>query len=201
MTEADIASWQEETGPRLLARVGVGPGKAVLDFGCREGNYAVVAARLVGASGTVYALDKNREALDKLMRRAADEGLSSVVRVDTSGGVPLPLPDASVDVVLLYDVLHLIGWSGGSGKTARRSTAAERAGVLKELSRAARAGAVVSAYCPHLETHTDVESERDIAGEIEDHGFRSRDAFHAELLHDGKRVRGHVLNFVKRGRE
>jgi len=201
MTKAEIASWQENEGKRLLERVGVAEGKVVLDFGCREGNYAKIAARIVGPTGMVYAMDKDRRILDELIRNARENGLANLARVDTSGSVPLPLRDASVDVVLLYDVLHLIGWSSGSGKTIRRSTASDRRAVLKELFRISGPDGVISIYCPHLATHTDVDSEQDVAEEFEGEGFALRDGFYETLLHDSNLVRGHIMNFVNRAGE
>jgi hypothetical protein len=103
-----------------------------------------------------------------------------------------------VDTVLLYDVLHLIGWSNESGKTIRRSSVADRRAVLEELRRMARAAGVISTYCPHLQTHTDVNSERDITEEFEAAGFFVRDDFHATVIHDGSLVRGHIVNFTHR---
>ena len=197
MTGTQIESWQRSAGKQLLARVGVAAGDVVLDFGCREGNYAEVAARIVGPTGIVYALDKDRQTLDELIRRTRAKDLDNIVRLDTSGNVPIPLPDASVDAALLYDVLHLIGWSGQSDKTVRRSTAADRRGILGELFRISRPMGVISVYCPHLATHTDVHTEQDIAEELEGEGFGLRDDFHAELVHDGRPARGHVMNFLK----
>ncbi len=198
MTKAEIASWQGNEGKQLLERVGVADGKVVLDFGCREGNYARIAAQIVGPTGMVYAMDKDRGILDALIRSVREDGLGNMVRVDTPGNVPLPLRDASVDVVLLYDVLHLIGWSSESGKTIRRSTASDRRAVLKELLRISKAEGIISIYCPHLATHTDVDSEQDIAEELEGEGFALRDRFYATLLHDSNLVRGHIMNFTNR---
>ena len=196
--EPEIASWQRGEGRRLLERVGVSAGATVLDFGSREGNYATAAAHLVGPEGTVYALDKDSKALDGLADRLAAEGIRNVVRVQTSGDPPLPLEDASVDVVLAYDVIHLIGWRGGeSGETVRRSTASDRRPVLAELARVCRPSAVLSIYCPHLDTHTDVDAEEDIIDEVAGQGFHLRDGLHAQLVHDSKMVRGHIMNFAK----
>lgn len=198
MMKAKIASWQRNAGKRLLERVGVAAGKVVLDFGCREGNYAKIAAQIVGPTGMVYALDKNHQILDDLMRSVREKGLGNIVRLDTSGNVLLPLRDASVDVVLLYDVLHLIGWSGESGKTIRCSATSDRRAVLKELFRISKLTGVISIYCPHLATHTDVDSEQDIAKELESEGFDLRDSFYAMLVHDGNLVQGHIMNFMSR---
>jgi len=197
MTDAQIAIWRENQGKRLLQRVGVTAGKVVLDFGCREGNYTLTAAPIVGPTGRVYALDKRSEVLDELMAVVKRNGYDNVVRVDTSGEMPLPLPDGSVDVALIYDVLHLIGWMEESGKTTRRSTATDRRGFFRELLRVLRPGGVLSAYCTHLTTHTDVQTAQDIAAELKGERFDSRDAFDADMIHDSQAVVGGVMNFIK----
>jgi len=173
-------------------------GQVVLDFGCGEGNYTRPAARIVGACGTVYALDKNSSALDALMQAAGEDGLTNIQRVDTAGTLSLPLGDTSVDVVLVYDVLHLVGPSRQAGKPVNRSTVTDRRRLLKELHRVLRPAGLVSAYCPHLATHTDVESENDIADEFRAEGFALQRSFRAKLRHNGNIVEGQTLDFVKR---
>ena len=167
MTKAEMASWQRNGGRLLLERAGVAEGKVVLGFGCGAGNYTQIAARIVGPTGTVYALDKNHQVLNELMCSARENGLGNIVRSDTSGSVPLALRDASLDVVLMYDVLHLIGWSEESGETIRRNTVSDRRAVWEELSRVSQPAGIISIYYPHLATHTDVHSEQGIVNELE----------------------------------
>ena len=194
----DVLAWQKHGAVRFLRKVGIRAGQVVLDFGCGEGNYTKPAARTVRALGTVYALDKNPSALDALMRAASEDGLTNIQRVDTSGRMPLALGDTSVDVVLLYDVLHLVGSSRRPGKTVNRSTVADRRRLLKEVHRVLKPAGLVSAYCPHLATHTDVESEGDIAEEFTTEGFAVEKSFRTELRHNNSIVGGDVLNFLRR---
>lgn len=194
--DTNVLAWRKHGAVRFLRAVGVKAGHVVLDFGCGKGNYTNPAARIVGARGTVYALDKNRSALDELMRAASQDGLTNIRRLDTAGTLPLPLGDASVDAVLLYDVLHLVGSSQEAGKTVNRSTVADRRRLLKELYRVLKPAGLVSAHCPHLATHTDVESEADVMEEFKAEGFAVQRNYRAELMHNSGIVRGHVLNFV-----
>ena len=198
MDDSDVLAWQKHGAVRFLRKAGIRAGHVVLDFGCGDGNYTGPAARIVGARGTVYALDKNPAALDKLMRAASEDGLTNIQRLDTAETMPLPLGDTSVDVVLLYDVLHLVGPSRERGKTVNHSTVADRRRLLEELHRVLKPAGLASAYCPHLATHTDVESEEEITEEFEAEGFAVDRNFRAELRHNGNIVRGHVLNFVRR---
>lgn len=195
---APVLAWQEHGAVRFLRTVGLRAGQVVLDFGCGEGNYTKPAARIVGAGGTVYALDKNPSALDALMRAATEDGLTNIQRLDTGGTIPLPLGSTSVDIVLLYDVLHLVGPPDKAGKAVNRSTVADRRRLLKELHRVLKPAGLVSAYCPHLATHTDVESEEEIKEEFTAEGFAAGRDFHANLRHNGSMVRGRVLSFVRR---
>jgi len=111
-------------GPALEARVrraGVGPGQVVLDYACGPGYYAVPAARLVGPAGHVYALDLQPAAAAMAAGRARAAGLANVSTIvsDRDTG----LPDASVDVVLLFDAI--------AGIVDRRGVLGELARVLK----------------------------------------------------------------------
>ena len=90
----------------LLERIGIRRGQTVLDFGCGYGAYTIPVARIVGAQGRVYALDKDKEALDALMRKAGSAGLKNIERMEASGELETGLTDESVDVVLLFDVFH-----------------------------------------------------------------------------------------------
>jgi ubiquinone/menaquinone biosynthesis C-methylase UbiE len=195
---SNVLAWQKQGAVRFLRKAGIGAGHVVLDFGCGEGNYTRPAARIVGARGTVYALDKNPSALEKVIRAASEDGLTNIQRLDTAGTMPLPLGDTSVDVVLLYDVLHLVGSSKEAGKTVNGSTVTDRRRLLKELHRVLKPAGIVSAYCPHLATHTDVKSEEEITEEFRAQGFAVGRNFRADLMHNGNIVRGHVLTFVRR---
>ena len=90
----------------VLERIGIRRGQAVLDFGCGYGIYTIPIAKIVGAQGRVYALDKDKEALDTLMQKAGSAGLTNIERMETSGELQIELADETVDGVLLFDVFH-----------------------------------------------------------------------------------------------
>jgi ubiquinone/menaquinone biosynthesis C-methylase UbiE len=106
----DEAQWKEWLGAHsqeVLESVGIGEGCVVLDFGCGAGAYAIPAARLVGGTGRVYALDMDRAVLGKLQRKASQEGLQNIQTV-LSSNLTTGWEDACIDAVLLHDVLHLV---------------------------------------------------------------------------------------------
>lgn len=192
---AALQQWLEKDGEAFLQAMGIARGATVLDFGCRRGTYAIPAARRVGPSGKVYAVDQREDVLDALARQAADQGLAHLCCLNTRGAVHVPLERASVDVVLLYDVIHLMGWAENDRGTCRRSTAVERRRLLQEMYRVAKPGALLSVYVQHVDTHTDAGSEEQIRREIEECGFRLTAEAHRALMHDDHLVRGHVWNF------
>jgi ubiquinone/menaquinone biosynthesis C-methylase UbiE len=96
----------ESRAIEVLERTGIRRGQTVLDFGCGYGAYTIPVAKIVGAQGRVYALDKDREALDALMQKAGAADLSNIERMETSGELEIKLADESVDAVLLFDVFH-----------------------------------------------------------------------------------------------
>jgi ubiquinone/menaquinone biosynthesis C-methylase UbiE len=89
-----------------IRRIGILSGHTVLDFGCGPGGYSLAAARRAGPTGEVYALDINPLAVRAVQRAAEKERLGNITTVlaDSAAAVP----NGSVDVVLLHDVLHLL---------------------------------------------------------------------------------------------
>jgi ubiquinone/menaquinone biosynthesis C-methylase UbiE len=102
--------WIEEDGPDFLNRIGVKKGQTAMDFGSGNGDYTLILARAVGEEGKVYAIDKDKKVLDKLMRRAYGKGFGNIedkfVSEETETPTKIPLPDKSIDVGWFSDVLH-----------------------------------------------------------------------------------------------
>ncbi len=86
-------------------------GDHFLDLGCGPGEYSVQAARLVGDSGVVYALEKWAYMIDGLKQEAAVQGISSLKPITADITEPLPVKDQSIDVCLLSTVLHIFSLS------------------------------------------------------------------------------------------
>jgi ubiquinone/menaquinone biosynthesis C-methylase UbiE len=88
----------------ILKEAGIKPGHRVLDYGCGPGAYAIAAAGLVTGSGKVYAVDIHPMAVKQVKKTASRKGLSNVETILTDCATGLP--DESIDVALLYDILH-----------------------------------------------------------------------------------------------
>jgi SAM-dependent methyltransferase len=63
---------------RLLTHAGVGQGARVLDLGCGAGDVSLLAAKMVGASGSVVGIDRSAEAIVYARNRACDGDLGNV---------------------------------------------------------------------------------------------------------------------------
>jgi len=67
-----------EMTERLLIDAGLAPGMRVLDVGCGRGDVALLAAKLVGAQGSVVGIDRDRAALEIARGRVRDAGIANV---------------------------------------------------------------------------------------------------------------------------
>ena len=82
------------------------PGQTVLDLGCGAGFDTLLAARRVGASGKVIGIDMTPEMIAKARTNADSLGVMNVEFL--LGEIEdLPLPDASVDLVISNGVFNL----------------------------------------------------------------------------------------------
>lgn len=90
----------------VMKEVGIESGFRVLDFGCGPGGYVVAAADLVGRSGMVYALDIHPLAIQSVQKIISKRRLTNVETICSS--CQIGLPDNSLDVVLMYDIFHLL---------------------------------------------------------------------------------------------
>ena len=90
--------------PTALA--GLQPGERVLDLGSGGGIDCFLAARQVGAAGHVTGLDMTPDMLELARKNLATTGLSNVEFVQGEME-DIPLPDASVDVVISNCVICL----------------------------------------------------------------------------------------------
>ncbi len=97
-------------------------GETVLDLGSGAGADVLISARRVGPTGRAIGIDMTEEMLELARTNAAEAGLDNV---EFRKGFleELPLPDASVDVVISNCVINLSG--------DKRKVLAEAARVLR----------------------------------------------------------------------
>ena len=108
--------------PTALAELNAG--EVVLDLGSGGGIDVLLSAARVGPTGRAYGLDMTDEMLDLARRNTAQAGVTNVEFL--KGTIEnMPLPDASVDVIISNCVINL---------------ASDKAQVLREAFRVLRPG-------------------------------------------------------------
>lgn len=107
-----------------VPHAGLTPGEHVLDLGSGAGIDVLLAADEVGSSGAVIGLDNLPEMVERAKGFAAEAGVDNVEFV-TGRMDDIPVPDASVDVVISNGAINL---------------AARKSRVLAEALRVLRPG-------------------------------------------------------------
>ncbi len=83
------------------------PGDTVLDIGSGSGTDTLIASRLVGKAGKIWALDVTPDMLARLKATLEEAGTENVELIEADAE-RIPLPDNSVDVVTSNGVLNLV---------------------------------------------------------------------------------------------
>ena len=90
---------------RVMDILGINPGRNVADIGAGSGWFTVRAARRVGETGKVYAVDINPGAIRYIEDRVQKEGLHNITTILGREDNSL-LPANEVDAVLLLKTYH-----------------------------------------------------------------------------------------------
>jgi len=117
----------------VLEEVNLKPGDHVLDYGCGPGAYVPGTAKRIGAAGKLYALDIHPLALQKVQNLAQKQHLTQVHTICSN--CKTEMPDNSVDVVLLYDIFHMLS---------------EPDAILAELQRILKPDGILSVNDHHI---------------------------------------------------
>ena len=183
--DSDVKTWLEIDGVEFFKTIGMKKGQAVLDFGCGEGHYTIPAAKLVGEKGKIYAVDKNKQALDQLAQIIEENNIKNIEVIKEESKTSLE--NNSVDFILCYDVIHYLK---------------DRKIIYHELYRVLRPEGIFSLYPKHHKNdyplmelaHMKLE---DITKEVEEAGLSLQDKFLKRLIHDDYYNDGYILNFRK----
>jgi arsenite methyltransferase len=103
--ETSCESFAGVANPFLLGSLRAG--EDVLDVGCGAGMDTLIAAQMVGPTGSVTGIDMTPEMVAKARRSVAEMRLATVTIVEGSAE-RLPFADASFDVVISNGVIDLI---------------------------------------------------------------------------------------------
>ena len=122
------------------------PGEDVLDVGSGAGMDTLVAAQMVGPTGSVTGIDMTPEMVAKARGSTAEMGLGNVTFVEGSAE-HLPFDDASFDVVISNGVIDLIP---------------DKDAVFSEITRVLRPGGRIQLADVTIQNPVSEESKRDI---------------------------------------
>jgi arsenite methyltransferase len=122
------------------------PGEDVLDVGSGAGMDTLVAAQMVGPSGSVTGIDMTPEMVAKARGSVTEMGLDNVSIVEASAE-QLPFDDASFDVVISNGVIDLIP---------------DKDAVFSEITRVLRPGGRIQLADVTIQNPVSEESKRDI---------------------------------------
>jgi arsenite methyltransferase len=149
--------------PTALAKLE--PGEVVLDLGAGGGIDVLLAARRVGAGGKVYGLDMTDEMLALARRNQEQAGVANVEFL--KGDIEdIPLPDASVDVIISNCVINL---ASDKTQVIRESFRVLRPGGRFAVSDVVVRGSLPEAVRRNVELYVGC-----IAGALEENDYRTR---------------------------
>jgi len=105
--ENDVNVWLEKKGINFFMEVGLKEGMNVLDFGCGEGHYTIPAAKLVGENGKIFAVDKDKNAIEKVKQIVGKYNLKNIEFINTEAY--LPTGNEIMDFVMCYESIKKQG--------------------------------------------------------------------------------------------
>ena len=142
--EAAVESFAGVANPWTMGRLA--EGERVLDLGSGAGTDSLIAAQMVGPTGSVIGIDMTPAMLSKARGAAAETGVSNVEFVE-SEAEHLPFPDGSFDVVISNGVIDLIP---------------DKDAVFAELHRVLAAGGRIQIADVTIQNPVSAEGRRDI---------------------------------------
>ena len=133
----NVEDWKNNEGEIVLRGLGIKEGQVILDFGCGEGVYSLIVSRIVGSTGQVFALDESSNKLSKLRDEISRCSIKNIEIIHASGEIDIPLENDFLDVILIYDVYHLLSEQ-------------QRERLIKEAARLLKNGGILSYHATHL---------------------------------------------------
>ena len=110
MYNLDYKKYMFSEPQKNIEQFNIDPGMSVADLGSGAGFYSLALARVVGPSGTVYAVDVQKDLLTKLQKEAHEQGFNNIKVVwgDLDIAKGSTLRDNSVDRVIIANTLFQI---------------------------------------------------------------------------------------------
>ncbi|MCW4005941.1 MAG: class I SAM-dependent methyltransferase [Candidatus Bathyarchaeota archaeon] len=103
LDEKKRRSWYDPEA--ILKDVGLAEGMTFVDMGCADGFFTLLASKVVGAEGKVYAVDIDAKAIEKLKRKLVEQGVGNV-EAKVAKAEETVFCKGKADVVFFSMVLH-----------------------------------------------------------------------------------------------
>jgi ubiquinone/menaquinone biosynthesis C-methylase UbiE len=103
LNEETRRSWYNPEA--ILKEAGLKAKMVFMDIGCGEGFFTLIAAKMVGSSGIVYAVDSDAKAIERLKAKAEQVRLQNI-RVKAAPAEETVFCTACADVIFYSMVLH-----------------------------------------------------------------------------------------------
>jgi len=179
----DLDKWINKIGLDFFKKdLGIRPGQKILDFGCGLGSNAIVISKIVAPGGYVYAFEKDRDSINKMLSKANKKSRKNLKVILAKEKIRTPISDSELDAALLYDVIHDSYFNS-----------LERKILFREMNRIIKRRGILSVF-PHHISKDEIEI---IKKEISDAGFEYSNKITRTIIHDSVLISGSVYNFNK----
>jgi len=179
----ELEKWINKTGIDFFKKnIGIKTGQKILDFGSGWGSNAIVLSKIVAPIGYVYAFEKSKDAINKMLSMADKETKKNLKVILAMEKIKTPIIDLELDAALLYDVIHDPYFNR-----------IERKKLFKEMKRIIKIGGTLSVF-PH---HIQISEIEIVKKEINDAGFGLVNKITADIIHDNILISDSVYNFIK----
>ncbi|MFX1571830.1 MAG: class I SAM-dependent methyltransferase [Promethearchaeota archaeon] len=179
--------WQKSKGEEILREFGIKEDQKILDFGCGSGVYSIIASRIVGNTGKIYALDCEEAPLEELSSKITTQNISNIEIIKTSKKISIPLKSDSLDVVLMYDVYHLLEKD-------------DRIQLLDEIHRVLKSNnGILSYFATHIGSYG-IQLNK-VQEQIKKAGFEFIEQFKRPMFHWTWIEQGMIFKYKKIGKK
>jgi len=178
-----MEEWLNSKGEIILREFGIKSGQTILDFGCGVGVYSIIASRIVENTGKIYALDYDEDPLEELSKKIRTQNITNIEIIKTSKKISIPLNPNSLDVVLIYDVFHLLDKN-------------DRIKLLGEIYRVLKKNyGILSYFATHIGSYG-IHLNK-VQEQIKKAGFEFKNQFKRAMFHWKWIEEGTIFNFKK----
>lgn len=102
----EVCIWEKTEAVQILQKCELEKGMIAMDLGCGSVHYTIPAAIAVSSKGKVIAVDYDKKVIKPAYDRLTDAAITNVELVCANHLELKPIPDGSIDFLMLYDMIH-----------------------------------------------------------------------------------------------